>query len=373
MTLNPEAMARTPWSDEQVAQLTALTEKGYTIGEMAHIMGRTLSSIHTKQHSLGIGKIRNQRKEEGLSPSGRVLIDGEMLHTALDPDAKIPQWLDALRPVQLPAPETPRRTLEPSHFTVVAGDFHFPRHCEASIAILLEVLRQLRPKRLILNGDTVDLLAVSRYPKDQRHTWTLREEVTAFHGFLHQVMSLGQAWGLEIVETEANHSGNGTASRWHRYLSDRVPVLYQHPRAQELLEYQSWFYPAWCPIRLVESVVLADDLLVLHGDLVRKHAAYSARGHAEKWHSSVMHSHTHRMGASLERIPAVGGRPEMVRKAFEIGCMCNLNPSYVSVPNWTNGFAIVSTSADETAYGVELVSVSGRQAVVATLGQTVRA
>jgi len=112
---------------------------------------------------------------------------------------------------------------------------------------------------------------------------------------------------------------------------------------------------------------------VLHGDLVRKHAAYSARGHAEKWHSSVMHSHTHRLGSSMERVPSVGTRSEAVRRAYEIGCMCNLQPSYVSAPNWTNGFAIIAHDANELDYGVELVSVSRGQAVVAALGQTVRA
>jgi hypothetical protein len=178
---------------------------------------------------------------------------------------------------------------------------------------------------------------------------------------------------MEFVETEANHSGNGTASRWHRYLSDRVPVLYGHPKAEQLLEYQTWFYPEWCPIRLQDHVMVADELLVLHGDLVRKHAAYSALGHAQKWHSSVMHSHTHRMGSSLERIPAVGNRPEQVRRAYEIGCMCDLNPSYVSAPNWTNGFAIIAHGEEQGSYGVELVNVVKDRAVVTTLGQTITA
>lgn len=364
-------MPVTPWTASEEQQLRSLTQQQFSITDIARLMGRTVGSIHNKQHHLGIGRVRNLRA--GDAETLRPQSPSVDMAAAFDPDGKIPEWLDKLRPVQLPAPPKPKRTVEPSQFTIVAGDFHFPEQCDRSIAVLLQVLEELRPKRLILNGDTVDLLAVSKYPKDQRHTYDLRAEVTAFHEFLHQVMSVGRSWGLEILETEANHSGNGTASRWHRYLSDRVPVLYSHPRAKELLDYQSWFYPAWCPIALVDSVVIAEDLLVLHGDLVRKHAAYSARGHAEKWHSSVMHSHTHRMGSSLERIPAIAGRPESVRRAYEIGCMCNLNPSYVSAPNWTNGFAIVGESEDGGSYGVELVSVSQGVAVVNTLGKTVRA
>jgi hypothetical protein len=53
--------------------------------------------------------------------------------------------------------------------------------------------------------------------------------------------------------------------------------------------------------------------------------------------------------------------------------VCNLQPSYVSAPNWTNGFAIISHDAHELDYGVELVNVQRGQAVVTALGQTIRA
>ena len=335
------------------------------MSQIAERIGRSISSIKNKQTTMDVGVVRNKRK--AMPALDRALFDGS---TKIGVE-QIPEWLEQLRPVALPAPEAPRRELEAGDYTIVAGDFHFPAQSNASIAILLEVIQRVRPKRLILNGDTVDLLAVSRYPKDQRYTWDLRQEVTEFHKFLHMAHSISSAWGMEFVETEANHSGNGTASRWHRYLSDRVPVLYGHPKAEELLDYQTWFYPEWCPIRLQDHAMVADELLVLHGDMVRKHAAYSARGHAEKWHSSVMHSHTHRMGSSLERIPAVGNRPEQVRRAYEIGCMCDLNPSYVSAPNWTNGFAIIAHGEELGGYGVELVNVVKDRAVVATLGQTI--
>lgn len=367
-----------PWSTAEEERLRELTARGWSIRQIATTMERTNGSITNKQDALGIGKVRNVlrigRETEDWHPYAEAA-DGGGAYQPL-PDSHfgpIPAWIDALRPVQMAPPPPYQATETATNHVVVAGDFHFPDHDEASCAIVLETVRQLRPKQLILNGDTVDLLAVSRYPKDQRKTHQLRDEVTAFHAFLHEAVRIGSAWGMDIVETEANHSGNGTASRWHRYLSDRVPVLYAHPKAESLLNYQNWFYPEWAPIKLEESVVLADELLVLHGDLVRKHAAYSARGHAEKWHSSVMHSHTHRLGASMERIPAVGGRPEGIRRAFEIGCMCQLNPSYVSAPNWTNGFAIVALGAEPGLYGVELVTIANKQAVVTTLQRTIRA
>jgi hypothetical protein len=279
--------------------------------------------------------------------------------------------LAALRPVQLPAPPKYKSALSANvGVDVVASDFHFPKADERSCNVLLRTIEELRPERLILNGDTVDLLAVSHYSKDQRHTWTLREEAEAFHKALYEAHRIGQRWGMQLIETEANHSGNGTASRWHRYLSDRIPHLYAHPKASELLDYRTWWYPSWCPIELVEDVVIADDLLITHGDIVRKHGAYSARAHAEKYHSSVMHGHTHRLGLSVDRIPARGTRPEQIRRSFEIGCMCDISPTYARSPNWHNGFAVVSSEGEH--YGVELVSIVQGVATINALGRTVR-
>jgi len=85
----------------------------------------------------------------------------------------------------------------------------------------------------------------------------------------------------------------------------------------------------------------------------------------------VMHGHTHRQGSSMRRVPAIGSRGGQVIKAYEIGCLCRLDPGYVSVPDWTQGFAIVVEG--EGRYGVELVTIEEGAAVVTTLGKTIRA
>ena len=225
---------------------------------------------------------------------------------------------------------------------------------------------------MILNGDLPDLLSVSKYPKDarKRHQWTLADEATAMHGFLKELEAVIPR-DCTVIETEANHSGDGTGSRWWRYLSEQIPHLLAHPIAESKLSYQAWWHPAWSRIQMAESVVIADDLLVLHGDIVRKHAAYSARATMEKWASSVMHSHTHRQGSGAQRVPGIPGRAEGIQRFYEIGCLCSLEPSYASAPNWTQGFAIVREDGED--YGVELVTIRDGAAVVNTLGQTVRA
>jgi hypothetical protein len=278
-----------------------------------------------------------------------------------------------LTPIRVAAPPPSRATVAAGNFDLVASDMHFPEQDDECCDVFLETLRQTKAKRVILNGDTTDMLACSVYPKDQRDIWSLRSETEAFQKFLYQIHSIGDKWGVQVVETNANHSGNGVEGRWHRYLSTRVPELYKHPKSNVLLDYRTWFYPEWSNITLVDQVVIADDLLVIHGDVVRAKGGNSAQGMGDKWQSSVMHGHTHRLGSSFRRIPAMGSRPEMVRRMYETGCLCNLKPSYVSCPDWANGFAIINTDAKDTTYGVELVSIIGGAANICTLGQTVRA
>lgn len=337
------------WTDPEVASLREDLAAGVSAAETARRLKRTVRSVENKR-----------RDETAAAPRETHILP-------------LP-GIEDLRPVQLTGPAPRRRSVTANAgVTVVAGDFHFPAQDDAAVGVFLEVVRELRPSRVILNGDLPDMLAVSRFPKDARprHNWTLRDEAVAMHAFLRDLERVVSE-DCEIVETEANHSGNGTGSRWWRYLSDRgaAPLL-QMDGAEEKLGYVAWWYPEWSRITLQDSVILADSLLVTHGEMARKWAAYSARAHAEKYQHSVLHSHTHRMGSSMQRVPAIGGRGEAIVRAYEIGCMCRLEPGYVAAPNWTQGFAIVTE--DGADYGVELVSITNGRAVVGALGKSVRA
>jgi hypothetical protein len=60
-----------------------------------------------------------------------------------------------------------------------------------------------------------------------------------------------------------------------------------------------------------------------------------------------------------------------VQRSYEIGCACDLSPVYASVPDWCNGWAIISHDSD--SYGVEVVQVVNGRASVAALGASLAA
>jgi hypothetical protein len=368
-----------PWTPADVAQLRALAAEGHSAKQLEALLGRSWHSVHTRAQREGI-RIGRAIAETPPVHSGTAVEEWEARRDAAERSVQRDrehraEVFDWLRPVELPAPTIPKVKFTANAFTMVIGDMHFPTHDEATLSTFLQAAAALKPRRIILNGDTVDLLAVSRYPKDARRsfTWKLRDEVKAFHEFLHSLHSVVDAWGCEVVETNSNHAGNGVDGRWWRYLSDRVPSLLEHDDAEENLSYQRWFYPKWSSIRLVDEVVVANDLLVVHGDMVRGKGGYSARAHQEKWMSSTLNSHTHRLGSTVRRVPAVGSRPEGILRSYEIGCACSLSPSYSRVPDWTNGWAVITHDDARETYGVELVNVVRGSAAVTALGHTLAA
>lgn len=285
----------------------------------------------------------------------------------------IEQLLEGLAPIQLPIPSQKKgKSTANSEYVLVIGDMHFPKECKKTIDIFFQVVEDLQPASIILNGDTVDLLAVSRYPKDVRHNYNLLEERIAYHNFLHTLQSIAPK-DCKIYEVNANHSGNDVNGRWWRYLSERLGEVACFPELKQKLSYEEMFLGQFAKdIQLVDFVNVTDSFIILHGDVVRKNGGYSARGMLDKLNISLMHNHTHRIGSTAQRIPAIGKRVDKQIFAWENGCACDLNPVYASAPNWQNGFSIISvdTTDSDQPYSVEQVIVENGKANISTMGGT---
>lgn len=285
---------------------------------------------------------------------------------------KLAELLEALAPRHYFAPDPVRVQSTPNgNITFVASDFHFGYEDERCIDIFLQMVADARPGTIVLNGDLPDLLAVSRFPKDWRQTWSLADEKRAMGDFLWKLYQA--APGANVIETNANHSGNGAESRWQRYLSERLGELANLPGFIERVGYDRIWYPdgEWCKIKLVDNYTITKGLIAIHGDVVRGKAGASAMGMLEKYRVNLIHGHTHRMAATGYRVPAIGGQKEHQMRAYEGGCMCKLSAPYGGVMNWQQGFSIVRS--DGASFGVEQVQIHEGVAVSTTLGATYRA
>lgn len=281
----------------------------------------------------------------------------------------VEEFLSSLAPISLTINNNSRPTVFHNDYALVIGDMHFGHECNNTLEIFYETVRQLKPHTIILNGDTLDMTSISRYPKDIRLSGSLLTERIAYQQFLATLRTIDPF--VQIFETNANHSGDGVEGRWWRYLSERLGELKSLPDIAEKLSYSNVFLDPALNVQLVDYVELPGGLFVMHGDVVRKHGGYSARGLLEKWFTSIIANHTHRVGMTSQRIPGIGTRPDQTITVYENGCACNLSPIYASAPNWQNSFCVVSTDAVNNTFSVEQVIIHGNKANIATLGKTV--
>ena len=283
------------------------------------------------------------------------------------------EFLTTLAPIYYDAPKIPTVYQKANKIAVVGGDFHFGMEDQKCVDLFLKTVEALRPQKVILNGDTMDFLAVSRYPKDLRYTCSLSKEREAYHKFLKILHDITAPYNAEIIETQSNHSGSSSFGRYFRFLSERIPELKDLPEVIESLSYENIFFPKkeWSRIKLVDFVEIIPEFIVIHGDVVRGKSAMSAHGMMDKWSTSLMMNHTHRLGSAYKRLPQIGSKKEQIIQTYENGCLCQLNPSYASTSNWQNGFSIINYS--DTNVAVEQCLIENNTVAISTLGKTLKA
>ena len=282
------------------------------------------------------------------------------------------EFLTSLTPIHYDAPKRPTVYQKANKIAVVGGDFHFGMEDQNCVDLFLKTIEALKPEKVILNGDTMDFLAVSRYPKDIRHTCSLSTERESYHKFLKILHDITAPYNAEIIETQSNHSGSSCFGRYFRFLSERIPELKDLPEVIEALSYENIFFPRkeWSRIKLVDFVEIIPEFIILHGDVVRGKSAMSALGMMEKWSTSLMMNHTHRLGSAYKRLPSIGSKQEHILQTFENGCLCSITPKYSSTSNWENGFSIINYS--DTNVAVEQCLIQNKTVSISTLGKTLK-
>ena len=93
---------------------------------------------------------------------------------------EVENLLSSLAPIHYPAPTIPKVYQSPNKIAMVIGDMHFGAEDWNVLDLFFKAVEELKPETIVLNGDTLDLFAVSRYPKDIRHTQTLTYERNAY-------------------------------------------------------------------------------------------------------------------------------------------------------------------------------------------------
>lgn len=162
---------------------------------------------------------------------------------------------------------------------IVLSDIHFPYQDDKALKAVYKFLEQHPVDTIILNGDILDFYDVSSFDKDPSRINSLQKEIDMANKFFSQ---LRKRHSGRIIFIGGNHD----ADRLERYLK-KHPELYslnalKIDRILNLNEYGIDFY---------RDEFRLGSLKIIHGDMVRKFSAYTARGELEKHDTSGISGH----------------------------------------------------------------------------------
>jgi UDP-2,3-diacylglucosamine pyrophosphatase LpxH len=208
---------------------------------------------------------------------------------------------------------------------VVFNDSHVPFEDKRVLRLIFDFIRNQQPDGVVILGDFTDFYQLSRFGKDPERLNFLQDDIDKAFKYLAELRTI-VGKGKTIWYVKGNHE-----DRLERVLRSDAPSLHslRCMDLRELLKLRE------LGIELVDKVELG-DLTLIHGDLVRKNAGYSAKAHFDKYGTTMMHGHTHRDGKFTRR--TMDGN----KAVWENYCTCSLYPEYDPHPDWTHGFSVVN-------------------------------
>ena len=224
---------------------------------------------------------------------------------------------------------------------VVLSDQHIPHQDPIVEDLSIQFVKEHRPAVIHLLGDIMDFYPLSRFDKDPARIDDLQSDIDATIRYFQRLRSVAPR--AQIIYSEGNHE-----ARLRKYLWSNAKEL----AGLSSMKFEKLTCLEEFKIKWVDSMhpYMVGKLLFIHGDLVRRWSAASAKGHYDKYGCCVIHGHTHRQGSFYHT--TMGG----TYGAWENGCLCSLKPEYCISPDWQNGWSTV-WFADRGFFHVEQVCV----------------
>lgn len=239
--------------------------------------------------------------------------------------------------------------------TVVISDTQYPWIDSSAERAVMDYIADNQPDQIIQIGDFADFYSLANFdkkisPSQRMH---LEEEVQISRRKLREWSALVPKRTPKIL-IEGNHE-----ARVARYLEQQGGEFFdlQELSVSALLRVQEagWEYVG--PYGAGVWVGQPGGLWATHGDFARKWSADSAQAHIDKYGHSVIHGHTHRLGAFYKTLQGADG--ERTIGAFEVGCLCDFKttPRGSTTNDWQHGFGVVWTSKTSPRFHVDLIAI----------------
>lgn len=229
---------------------------------------------------------------------------------------------------------------------MIISDIHVPYQDHVAVKIVTRMAHHFKPQNIIINGDAIDNVQLSRFNHDPFEPASLKSDIEELCTIIKDLQKYSN-----VILIEGNHE-----SRLNRYINDKAPDLYGLLSMKGLINDNLDTKIKYVHTVPSESMLAwRDDLLIGHFNIARKYAGYTAKALVERFQTNVVQAHTHRLSEYAIRAW------DKTLRGFEGGCLCDLNPDYVMLPNWQQGFLMFTPIGD--SWRIETVPIMDEQAI----------
>ncbi len=214
----------------------------------------------------------------------------------------------------------------------VIGDLHIPFQDQRALREVELFLGDLQPDMILYVGDIADFYELSKFDKNPARANSLQKDMNAVDAMFKRHSKLCP--NARKILTYGNHEDRLRRFLWSKGEAlaslETNTVEYQYKLKENGVEWVAY----------EEGLMINDRLMVSHGDLIRAHSAYTAKGMSDKHGGSGIHGHSHRLGSYYKR------NRFGIYGWWENGCLCLLDPDWCTNPNWQQGFSLIHFTGD---------------------------
>jgi predicted phosphodiesterase len=279
---------------------------------------------------------RGQKGDENRKRSGAKKFSTEKAQHAKSLGVSNPFGLPETDEEEWPPFELPKGATR----ILLLSDIHVPYHNIQSLTVAIKYGKEKKCNAVVLNGDTLDCYALSRYEKDPRKR-KFSEELESCRELLGILQKELQC---PIYFKLGNHE-----ERYEAYLRTKAPELLG--TSEFTLDTLLKFGQYGCTLIQDKRIIKAGRLNILHGHEFGR-SVFSpvnpARGYYMRAKASVICGHNHQTSEHTEN--NLEGK---IVTTWSTGCLCEMHPQYMPINKWNHGFAFVDVDPSDGSYEVD--------------------
>ena len=207
----------------------------------------------------------------------------------------------------------------------IINDLHIPIHDAQACNVAIKALKDANIDTLVINGDFVDMYALTRHGRDSRR-YGLKYELDVAR---RELRSLRQYLGdnVSVYYVEGNHE-----QWWKRYMRNIAKELDEYQTLEDALGLRP------LGITWIDNGmgIRSGKLRIIHGHEISGSGIYVAKRKLNKAKTNVIFGHHH---TSQEWTETNLDGEEI--GSWAIGCLCQRTPEWNRFSGYTLGFARV--------------------------------